>query len=100
VTVTTVQTGGDIDLTLESGVTLTFTADDWDVFQAVTVHAAEDADSQNGTATLVSSATGWTPATVTAGERDGERIIMVSPTAVTVPASNPAGKRLAQRRRH
>jgi len=43
---------GDLDITVQSGSLLTFTPSDWSVYQAVTLRAAEDADSTNGTAVI------------------------------------------------
>ena len=51
-------TGHDgADLTLDK-TTLTFTVDNWDVAQTVTVEAGEDADGANDTATLTHTASG------------------------------------------
>ena len=53
VTVTpSVAAGGDVDLTLASSSALTFTSADWDTAQTVTVNAAVDADTDDGTATI------------------------------------------------
>ena len=58
VTVTVVKkTGGDPHLTV-SPTSLTFTTGNWDTAQKVTVSAAEDADTRNGTATIIHSASG------------------------------------------
>ena len=54
VTVATAE-GGDGDLTAAPG-TLTFTTDDWSTAQTVTVSAADDADTDDGTATLTHTA--------------------------------------------
>ena len=56
VTVTVARTsGGDTDLTL-SGSPLTFTTTNWNTAQTLTVSAAEDADTANGSATFTHSA--------------------------------------------
>ena len=56
VTVTaTRKTGGDTDLSL-SGSPLTFTTSNWNTAQTLTVSAAEDADTANGSATFTHSA--------------------------------------------
>jgi hypothetical protein len=44
---------GDGDITIASGSVLVFTAGDWNVDQTVTLAAAEDADSDDGTATIL-----------------------------------------------
>ena len=57
-TVTVTISGHDAaDLTL-SGTPLTFTVDDWDTAQTVTVKAGEDADGANDTVTLTHTASG------------------------------------------
>jgi hypothetical protein len=43
---------GDGDITVQSGGSLVFTADDWDIGQAVVLAAADDQDSQDGEATI------------------------------------------------
>lgn len=44
--------GADPDLTVSAGAALTFTAENWDVAQTVTIIAAQDEDSDDGTATI------------------------------------------------
>jgi len=76
---------GDADLTIQSGATLTFTAVDWSVPQAVTVAAAEDdADVVEGTRTAVVSATGMADATVLCQESEDD-------VTLTVTGGTPAG---------
>ncbi|WP_425451446.1 glycoside hydrolase family 48 protein [Sphaerisporangium album] len=73
VTVTTAKaTGGDADLTVQSGGSLTFTPANWNTAQTVTIAAAEDADTAAGTATFTSTATGWTSASLVATEADND----------------------------
>jgi len=72
VTVTTARTTGDTDLTVGTGATRTFTTANWNTAQTVTINAAEDTDSANGTATFTASATGQTSATFTATENDND----------------------------
>ncbi|MEV6985211.1 glycoside hydrolase family 48 protein [Sphaerisporangium sp. NPDC051017] len=73
VTVTTAKAaGGDPDLTVQSGGTLTFTPANWNTTQPVTIAAAEDADTAAGTATFTSTATGWTSASLVATEADND----------------------------
>jgi hypothetical protein len=52
VSVTVSKLNGDPDITVPSGNNLTFQPDNWNVPQTVTVAAAEDDDTKNGTATL------------------------------------------------
>jgi len=73
VTVTTARTAGDPDLTVQTGATRTFSTSNWSTPQPVTLAAAEDADSANGTATFTSSAPGHTAATVAATEADNDQ---------------------------
>ncbi|GAB3434549.1 glycoside hydrolase family 48 protein [Flindersiella endophytica] len=72
VTVATARTAGDTDLTVSAGASRTFTTANWNTPQTVTLAAAEDTDSANGTATFTSSATGWTSAPIAATESDND----------------------------
>ncbi|MFL6124117.1 glycoside hydrolase family 48 protein, partial [Actinophytocola sp.] len=72
VTVTTARSSGDADLTVGTGATRTFTTANWNTPQTVTLNAAEDTDSANGTAVFTASATGQTSATVNATEADND----------------------------
>ncbi|WP_189428112.1 glycoside hydrolase family 48 protein [Streptomyces thermoviolaceus] len=65
VTVTVTRTEGNEGLSVTDGSTLTFTSDDWDTPQKVTVTAD---DSGTGTATFTASAPGYAKATVTVTE--------------------------------
>ena len=65
VTVSVGRTSGDSGLSIGSGATLTFTPADWNTAQNVTI-AADAAGT--GPATFAASATGYTPASVTATE--------------------------------
>ncbi|PZG21387.1 glycoside hydrolase family 6 protein [Nonomuraea aridisoli] len=89
VTVTTTRTGGDADLTVASGASLTFTPQNWNTPQTVTLAAAQDADTTAGTAAFSLAGTGVTGATVNATEVDDdstvEQAIIVTPASVTVP---------------
>ncbi|WP_420633512.1 Calx-beta domain-containing protein [Candidatus Palauibacter sp.] len=75
VTVTATRTG-DSDITVTGGASLTFTADDWYLPQTVTLSAADDADDQDGTATITHATSGGdygansVSASVTAVEQD------------------------------
>ncbi|WP_214408442.1 glycoside hydrolase family 48 protein [Sphaerisporangium fuscum] len=73
VTVTTAKAaGGDADLTIQSGGSLTFTPSNWNTPQTVTIAAAEDSDTAAGTATFTSTASGWTSASLVATEADND----------------------------
>jgi endoglucanase len=65
VTISASRTAGDSGLSVGSGATLTFTPTDWNTAQNVTI-AADAAGT--GPATFTASATGYTPASVTATE--------------------------------
>jgi hypothetical protein len=73
VTVTsTAATTGDADLTVSAGASLTFTTANWNVTQNVTLAAAEDADTANGTRNITVASTGLTSVTVVATEADND----------------------------
>ncbi|MFI6484806.1 glycoside hydrolase family 6 protein [Nonomuraea sp. NPDC050663] len=89
VTVTSTAGSGDSDLTLSGGGSLTFTPSNWNTPQNVTVAAAEDSDTTNGTRPFTVASTGLTSVTVNATESDndggtGTQALVVSPTAVSV----------------
>jgi fibronectin type 3 domain-containing protein len=46
------RVSGDTDLKVTDGAELTFTPDDWNIYQTVTLMAAEDEDTVNGTAVI------------------------------------------------
>jgi hypothetical protein len=71
-TVTVARTAGDTDISVSAGATLTFTPANFGTAQNVTLAAAEDTDTTNGTATITASATGFTAATVSAMESDND----------------------------
>lgn len=85
VTVTVSYAAGDPDLQPDSGA-LTFTPEDWDAPQTVTVTAAADADVCDGTATIQLASDGLTPVNVTATEIDAQtQGLVVEPLALMVP---------------
>ncbi|MFG1960183.1 glycoside hydrolase family 6 protein [Nonomuraea sp. NPDC049028] len=94
VTVATTRTSGDTDLTVSSGGSLTFTPSNWNTAQTVTLAAAQDSDTANGTAAFSVGGTGVTAATVNATEVDDDttqtQSLVVTPTAVTVPEGGSA----------
>ena len=75
---------------------LTFTVDNWDVAQTVTVKAGEDADGANDTATLTHTASGGDYANVTKDlpvtvTDDDTAAIVLSETGLTVTEGDAAG---------
>jgi formylglycine-generating enzyme required for sulfatase activity len=90
VTLTVTRTSGDPDLTITSGGTLTFTPDNYQVPQLITVAAAEDDDIINGSAIFTSTGNGATTSSFTATEEDNDKstpavTLVVDPTVVSVP---------------
>ena len=89
--------GSDADITVDK-ISLTFTTDNWDTSQEVTVSAAEDDDALNGVATIEHSASGGgydnvSASSVTATEADNDNDtagVTVTPTALTVPEGSNA----------
>lgn len=81
VAVSVVRSAGDTDLGVASGASLTFTPANWNVAQNVTVAAAADADSLNGSASFRVSAPNATAIVVQATEADKE---VVAPSGCTV----------------
>ena len=83
VSITTARTSGSTNLNVTSGATLTFTPANWNVFQPVSLSAAEDADTGNETATFT-VANGSTLQSVTATGVDNDvealRIVAVELT--------------------
>jgi hypothetical protein len=78
VTVSVANTSGDSDITVSSGSSLLFTMSDWNVEQTVTVAAAEDADTVNGSASITCSASGIISKIVTANEVDNDFTLTVT----------------------
>ncbi|TDE53618.1 cellobiohydrolase [Nonomuraea mesophila] len=72
VTVTSTGGSGDSDLTVGSGGSLTFTTSNWNTPQTVTLAAAQDSDTANGTRAFTVASTGLTSRTVTATEADDD----------------------------
>ena len=71
-TVTVVRASGDADIAVSGGDVLVFTPANYAVDQTVTLAAAEDADTANGTAAIQCTAFGFTAAGVTATEQDND----------------------------
>ena len=72
VTVNASVTSGDSDITISAGSSLSFTAVNWNTYQTVTLSAAEDGDSTNGTAVVTLTASGYADKPVTARETDND----------------------------
>jgi hypothetical protein len=72
VVVNLARTAGDVDLAVFGSQQLTFTADNWNVDQVITLAAGQDGDVVNGTATFTVSSAGVTSKTVTAIENDDD----------------------------
>jgi len=87
VSVTTVRTSGDTDLSVSGGATLTFSPANWSTAQTVTLAAAADADTANGTAFFQISGPGVTGATVSATEADSGSVNNGTPSLVVSTAS-------------
>jgi M6 family metalloprotease-like protein len=82
---------GDTDITVQSGAHLTFTPDNWDLYHTVTLAAAPDADTINGTAIVRISAPGLQSKDITATEADlGPLSFVIDRETVTVPESGVA----------
>ena len=100
VTVNVARLSGDTDLSVTGGATLTFTPANFGTFQNVTISAAEDADTTNGTAVFRASGTNLTSADVNVSEVDNDPVIIAIQTSVTTlnvneGASAQFGVRLA-----
>ena len=87
--------GSDEDITVDK-TSLTFTPDNWDAAQEITVSAAEDDDAINGAATIAHTASGGryggvTVSSITATEADNDTAgVTVTPTALSVPEGSNA----------
>ena len=87
--------GSDEDITVDK-TSLTFTTDNWDAAQEITVLAAEDNDALNGVATIEHTVSGGsyggvTVSSVTATEADNDAAgVTVTPTALTVAEGDSA----------
>lgn len=91
VTVTVARSGGDPDLTVAAGATLTFDSSNFSVPRTVTVAAADDVDLVSGTATFSVTAAGFPTRTVTATEVENDAVApsIVSPPVTTAVAGAP-----------
>ncbi|MFC4586266.1 glycoside hydrolase family 6 protein [Sphaerisporangium corydalis] len=103
VTVSSTAGSGDSDVTVTGGSSLTFTTSNWNTAQNVTVSAAQDTDTTNGSRTISVASSGLASVAVTATEADddtstGTQSLVVSPTSVSVPEGSTAtyGVRLSR----
>lgn len=78
VTVNVAKTSGDADITVSSGSSLTFTTLNWNDEQTVTLSAAEDADTVNGSATISCTSPGLITRNVTANEAEDDFTLIVN----------------------
>ena len=69
---------GDTDISVQSGSNLTFTSENWDTYQTVTLKAADDVDLENGTATIGIRAANIANKDITATEQDGDSLNFVT----------------------
>ena len=72
VTVGVARTSGDQDLSVSGGASLVFTPADWATAQQVTLSAAQDPDTANGTAAFAATGPGVEAATFTGVEADDD----------------------------
>ena len=72
VVVSAAHVGGDGDVTVAAGASLTFTSSNWDDWQPVALSAADDPDDVNGEATIRLSASGLAAKDVAAVEVDDD----------------------------
>ncbi len=87
-TVTVSRFSGDSDITVSSGASLSFTTSNWNTYRTVTLAAAQDSDTTNGSAIIRCSSTGMTDKDVTAYESDNDYTLTVSNdgNGTTVPS--------------
>lgn len=90
VTVTVSVASGDSDVSVDSGASLLFTPSNWDVYQPVTLAAAQDADAIAGSATVRCSAPGYNDRDLTASEVDDDIVIVTDVSAVSVGEGSTA----------
>lgn len=89
VSVSVARSSGDTDLAVAGGAALTFTPANWNVNQNVTIAAANDADSLNGSANFTVAAANAASVSVAATEADKD--VVVSGCAVEFATSNDWG---------
>jgi len=82
------RSSGDSSIGVTGGSSLTFTTSNWSTWQTVTLSAAEDSDTTNGSATIRCSASGLTSKYVTATESDNDTAVSYIPGGCSL---SPAG---------
>lgn len=87
------RVSGDADIAVISGENLTFTTSNWDTYQAVTLEASEDDDTENGQAIFRISADGVPNKDIIAVEQDSGSTgaLMVSPDSDYTPVGTTGG---------
>jgi hypothetical protein len=89
IAVNVAPTAGDANITVTGGANLTFTTNNWDTYQTVTLAAAEDGDTVNGTTTITCSSPDADSTLVTATEVDNDTTLTVN--AGTGGNTTPSG---------
>lgn len=85
VVVSVARSGGDSDITVSAGGSLTFTSSNWNVPQTVTISSAADGDTSLDIATLGVSSSGLTSESVTVNAiENGGNALVVSTSALEV----------------
>jgi tetratricopeptide (TPR) repeat protein len=87
------RVSGDADITVISGENVTFTTANWNTYQAVTLEASEDDDTENGQAIFRISAEGIPDKDIIAVEQDSGSTgaLMVSPDSNYSPVGTTGG---------
>lgn len=76
--IATAKVSGDTNITVSAGASLTFTPANWDTWQNVTLAAAQDADTDNGTAIIRLTCTGLDYREVTAIEVEDDTPLTIT----------------------
>jgi len=77
-----ITVSGDSDISVSPS-SITFTPTNWNIYQTITISAAEDVDVANGSATITISATGIQSKTITATEVDNDTLSFVIENNIT-----------------
>lgn len=80
---------GDPDIQLATSA-LVFTPDNWNVWQRVTITAAADPDTANGSNTVICQAAGLPVVSVPVVEQDSDVQMILAPSELTVPEEGTA----------
>jgi uncharacterized repeat protein (TIGR02543 family) len=97
VTVTITLVSGDTDIDVQSGDTLTFTTSNWDAWQTITLFAANDADTENGTSVirLTPDEPAYTGTEIIATEVDKDTILTIASGGNG--DTDPSGEQIVQK---